>query len=84
MPTIAQLKRERDKLKAKLASQKKDFPKLQRERNQLMQEIKALKNPKSTTFKKFLKKSLIKGGRVTLKYLDDITRPVPQRKRKKK
>ncbi len=80
---LTKLKRERDKLKAKLASQK-DFAKIQRERKELMKEIAALKNPRSTAFRKNVKRGLIKGGRSTLKYLDDITRPVPMRKRRRK
>ena len=80
MTTLQQLRREKAKLQAKLSSQR-DYVKIQSERNALKKEIKAMKNPGSTRFKKFLRKNLISAGRSTLKIIDDTTRPVPMRRK---
>lgn len=42
-----------------------------------MQEIKALKNPRTVAFKRNLRRGLTTGGKGILDYLDKVTRPVP-------
>ena len=67
MATLKEMRKQRNILKDKF--------RIEQERNRLQKEIKALKNPKTAIFKKNLKKGLIYGGRKTLKFLDDITKP---------
>ncbi len=70
--TLAQLQSQRDSLRER--------NRIVGESKKLEREIRDLKNPKSVAFRKNLKSGLIKGGRATLKYLDDLTRPVPMRR----
>ena len=81
--TLQQLKRRRDLLRARDQS-RKDFRKIQIERSKLKKEIRELRNPSTTAFKKNLKKGIIIGGRSTLNYLDNLTRPVPVRRGQQK
>lgn len=80
MATNEQLEREVRRLRA-IKESKQDFMKLQRERNNLRKEIKSLRNPNTHMFKKNLKIGLIRGGKETLKFLDNITRPVPVKRK---
>lgn len=83
MTTLKQLKRQRDMFRARRESQK-EIAKIGRERKDLQREIKALKNPKSASFKKNLKRGLRIGAKSTLRLFDDLTRPVPNRRPVKK
>ena len=82
-PTLAQLQAQRNALVAKASALKK-VEMVSQENKKLQKEIRELKNPGTTAFKKNIKSGMIKGGRATLRYLDDITRPVPMRRLKKR
>lgn len=79
MATLQELERRRDVLRAK-AEAKREIKQAGRDRKKLQKEIKDLKNPRTTIFKKNLKKGLIFGGKKTLQFLDDITKPTVIRK----
>jgi len=87
MPTIAQLKRRRKAIELKNKAlrernaARRALFNAQKDKEDLRQEIKTLKNPRTVAFKKNLKRGITTGGRTTLKFLDDLTRPVPVRKR---
>jgi|TARA_Y100000310_G_scaffold97876_1_gene95547 hypothetical protein len=51
-------------------------------RESLEKELRELKNPGTTAFKKNLRRGLITGGKKTLRFLDEITRPEVQNSRR--
>lgn len=60
---LREVKAQRDRaIRIRLESER-DFRKIQKEREQLKAEIRALENPRSTRFKKVLASGLRKGGR---------------------
>lgn len=61
--TLEELKRENQRLKNRVQSQR------------LMQENMELRNPKTTAFKKNILRGLKSGGKVTMGFLDSITKP---------
>ncbi len=80
MATLEELKRRRDVLQARDQS-RREIKKIGEDRKRLQREIKDLKNPRTTAFKKMLSKGVMAGGRGTLKLLDDLTRPTPVRRK---
>ena len=83
MATLEELKRRRDVLQARDQS-RREIKKIGEDRKKLQREIKDLKNPRTTAFKKMLSKGVMAGGRGTLKLLDDLTRPTPVRRKSPK
>lgn len=76
MVTLEELKRENAKLRARESS-RQDMRRIQRERQQLVEENKDLRNPRSTAFKKNLGRAIRRGGSATLRFIDKQTRPIP-------
>ena len=79
MATLEELKRRKDVLQAR-AEARREMEQVARDRKKLQKEIKDLRNPRTTAFRKMLKKGVMAGGRGTLKLLDDLTRPTILRK----
>jgi len=99
MPSVEQLQKEVKRLQEEKERKEMRLRNFQRsrveidrigkQRKALTREIKQLKNPKSTAFKKNLTKKLIKGSKKTLKVLGRIAESVteedkPKRKTKRK
>jgi hypothetical protein len=72
--TLEELKRENQRLKNRVQSQR-EIEEIGRERQRLMQENMELRNPKTTAFKKNILRGLKSGGKVTMGFLDSITKP---------
>ena len=83
MATLKELRRIKSQLLAKEQS-RMELMKIQRERDMLKKQIKELQNPNTERFKRNLSRGLLKGGRATFRFLDNITRPAPIRRPMKK
>ncbi len=79
MATLQELKRRRDILRARDEA-RREMKKIGEDRKRLQREIRDLKNPTTTAFKRMLRKGIMAGGRGTLKLLDDLTKPTILRK----
>jgi len=80
MTTLQELQKQRDLLRRKRQTElesKRDMLRIQREREELKREIRDLKNPRTSAFKRNLGRGIRTGGRATLRFLDRITEPTP-------
>jgi len=72
--TLEELKRENEKLKNKVRNQR-EMEEIGRERQRLMIENMELRNPKTTAFKKNILHGLKSSGKVTMGFLNSLTKP---------